>query len=602
MDRSRRLPFVHRRASLWKSSTAAIICREWIVILDCPNESGNGLSGRAHDDPGVATRQGTSLGQAIAWVLVSMMIGSLSCSNSDEPKTSESGFVLPPYAFHPTGTTVVISAMPASDLELRVRFGTSSSRLDRATDPSDTKAGVRYQTTLHELLPGSLYHYEVQGRALRGDEGSDFGEWLPGVIKSFRTARERGDLPWSFVVGGDDHSVVAYARSDCETPGHADYGILAAFHQTQKNMLSREADFYLNAGDTSNNHGFVPSGCSFNGRDLGAGTIGFEGDGSAFSQATARWGTWIHNNRFVLTRLPVFLAMGNHDGEQSWGNAEGDCRYMRNNASIGDTHVSSEAARLAMMPNPADTYSGHRSGAYYSFVWGDVEIFVLEPHKFGVSGPGAPFDGSHSFPEDANDWTLGSKQLTWLATRLRSSDRKWKLLISHHLLGGITGDNCYHYGRGSVGSTDTGNAKGKFLGEQAKIQSLMEETGAQAFLFGHDHIALAAEKLHNDGSGSGVHYITVGMLGFETPPAWATAAYFVENSDVNGDGVADYEPGDIDHGTPRDHASMEKGHFRATVNESHIEFCYYRSVHRNPAENNKLDFCYRVEAGAGRNH
>ena len=551
-------------------------------------------------EPATVNRRMTSPRRALAWILMSVMLGMfgpVSCSESDDPPASESSFMLPPYAFHPTDTTVVISAMTASDLELRVRYGISSTQLDYATDPSSAKAGVRHETTLRGLAPGNLYDYEVQGRAVAGESR---GEWLPGVVKSFRTARMRGDLPWSFVVGGDDHSVVAYARTACASEEHPEYGILAAFYQTQRNMLSRDADFYLNAGDTSNNHGFLQPGCSFKGRDLGAGTIGFGGDGSAFSQASARWGRWIQNNRFVLTRLPLFLAMGNHDGEQSWGNAKGDCRYMRNSPSVGDTHVSSEAARFAMLPNPANTYEGHSSGAYYSFVWGDAEIFVLDPHKFGVFGDGAPFDGSHSFPEDAGDWTLGSEQLAWLAASLRSSDRKWKLLISHHLLGGITGENCYHYGRGSVNATDTGNAKGTFLGEQAEIQSLMEETGAQAFLLGHDHVALAAEKKRRNGSGSGVHYITVGMLGFETPPSWATDSYFVENSDINGDGVADYETGDIDHGTPRDHGSMEKGHFRATVHDDHIEFCYYRSVRGDQSSNNKLEFCYRIEAGSGR--
>ena len=553
-----------------------------------PNESGDGLS----------DRWTTNVASASAWVRVSRLIvtsalltlcGFAGCSDPNGGTPQDIAFVLAPHAFHPTGTTVVISAIAASDLELRVRYGTSASRLDRVTKPSPARASVRYETTLRELTPGSLYHYEVQSRAKQE------GEWLRGVSKSFRTARERGDVPWSFVVGGDDHSVVAYSRTGCGSEMHPEYGILAAFFQTQRNMLSREADFYLNAGDTSNNHGFVQEGCSFAGRDLGGGTIGFKGNGSAFKQASARWGRWIQNNRFVMARLPLFFAMGNHDGEQSWGNAEGDCRYAQNHPTIGDTHVSSEAARLAMLPNPADTYDGHRSGAYYSFVWGDVEIFVLEPHKFGVSGSGAPFDGSHSFPEDANDWTLGSEQLSWLGRGLRKSDRKWKLLISHHLLGGITGDNCYHYGRGSVGSTDTGKATGKFLGEQAQIQALMEETGAQAFLLGHDHVALAAEKQRRDGSGSGVHYITVGMLGFETSPPWASEAYFVANSDINGDGVADYHPEDMDQGTPRDHGSAEKGHFRATVHQERLEFCYYRSRHNDPASNNQLEFCYRIE-------
>lgn len=533
---------------------------------------------------------------ALALILALLVLcGPQGCSQASDPKAPpEDLFALPPAAFHPTETTVVISAMATSDLEVRVRYGTSPESFDNTSSVSAAKAEVRHETTLSKLTPGTVYYYEVQSRTAASEA------WRPSQTNRFRTARQRDDSTFSFVVGGDDHSVVAYSRTDCGSPEHHEFGILAAFYQTQKNMLSREADFYLNAGDTSNNHGFVQPGCSFEGRDLGSGTIGFDGEGSSFRQAQARWSTWLRNNRLVMSQLPLFLAMGNHDGEQSWGNKEGDCAYMKNHPTIRDTHLSSEAARLAVLPNPAHTYDGHSSGAYYSFVWGDAEIFVLDPHKFGVSGPGAPYDGSHSFPEDASDWTLGREQLAWLERALRQSDRKWKLLISHHLLGGITSGNCYHYGRGNVGSTDTGKPTGTFLGEQAEIQALMEATGAQVFMLGHDHIALAAEKKNRDGSGSGVHYITVGMLGFETPPGWINDANFIENSDVNGDGVADYDPSDKDHGTPEDHGSMEKGHFRATVKPHKIEFCYYRSLHRDDASNNELEFCYPVTATTGR--
>ncbi len=525
--------------------------------------------------------------------LLSIVSLSFACGGDESPVSPaavEDDFAVPPFVFHPTESSAVVSFVPESDRWFQLHYGEAGGDLDGSSEVVRGAKGQRHEFKLAGLRAGTRYAFELRHR------GSDEELWQPGVGRKFRTARAKGVSGWSFAIGGDDHSVAAWARADCGSKGHAEAGLLEAFSQTQRNMKRRGVDFYINAGDTSNTHGYVADGCTFRGRDVGKGTIGTAGRGSAFREAWARWAIWLRNNQVALDAMPLYLAMGNHDGEQSFGNAQGDCRYFQGHPKIGDTHLSSEAARLALFPNPAGVYDGHSSGAYYSFPWGSAEFFILDAHKFGVSGQGRPFDGSHSYPESADDWTLGEDQMRWLEGALRRSDRRFKFLVAHHLLGGMTTGNCYHYGRGSVNATDTGNSRGAFLGEQRKIQALMEETGAQVFALGHDHVALAAEKLNRDGSGTGVHYLTVGMLGYETPPSWVTHADFSQHADFNGDGVADYDEGDVDHGTPRDHGTVEKGYFNVTMHEAHAEFCYYRTRKASDPTNDSVEFCYRVNA------
>jgi len=87
-------------------------------------------------------------------------------------------------------------------------------------------------------------------------------------------------------------------------------------------------------------------------------------------------------------------------------------------------------------------------------------------------------------PDKPEDWELDKTQFDWLNETLRRSDKKWKFIISHHIVGGaghyIAG---YEYGDGGGLWSHTGGPTG-----QRAINHLMEEYNVQFFVFGHNHL------------------------------------------------------------------------------------------------------------------
>jgi hypothetical protein len=98
-----------------------------------------------------------------------------------------------------------------------------------------------------------------------------------------------------------------------------------------------------------------------------------------------------------------------------------------------------------------------------------------------------------------------------------------KFVSAHSLLCVIdVSKNCYWYARGGVRATDDGTASGTFVGDQATLQATMvaAATRAQAFVYGHDHFTVAAEKL-TSGLGTGVHFI-VAAKPHGNPVGWGS--------------------------------------------------------------------------------
>lgn len=215
-----------------------------------------------------------------------------------------------------------------------------------------------------------------------------------------------------------------------------------------------------------------------------------------------------------LTRvMPVFMALGNHEREagffQRGADLEGKISNYQTKTEFNQRWATN--ARLEFIPNPrGDTYPEGGEGApgfdtsaewigdkgpwnagapthlgnFYAWSWGDALFIVLDPYRYTLVG-------SPVLPSAVQQWTLGKTQMAWLKKTLSESKARWKIICSHHQVGGgaingvgekvVYGDQDRAYGRGSA--IEARNPET----EQSKIHALMREHGAQFFLYGHDH-------------------------------------------------------------------------------------------------------------------
>ena len=133
---------------------------------------------------------------------------------------------------------------------------------------------------------------------------------------------------------------------------------------------------------------------------------------------------------------------------------------------------------------------------YCAFVWGDVQFVMLNVRGYTTT--------SHQLGEisdntgSATDFTLGAAQKAFVERVLRQSQRRYKVVLTHHVVGGNGGDReNSDYGRGG--------GRAAYVGEQRWLHDLMRECGAQILFYGHDHV-------FTDLVVDGIHYTLPGTI------------------------------------------------------------------------------------------
>jgi len=176
--------------------------------------------------------------------------------------------------------------------------------------------------------------------------------------------------------------------------------------------------------------------------------------------------------------MPVYMAMGNHDGEEGWNSLR----------------FRSREWRKKYFPLPDQTTypeGGHPDGNYYAFSWGSdknneggVQFIVLDAMAFS----------GENEPKTIYDWTLGQEQLDWLEGVLKKSDKDWSFACYHHVLGGWPKgpsemDTHIAYGRGPIFTAGDYQKHGDpSRVEQVKLTDWANKYGLRGFIYGHDHI------------------------------------------------------------------------------------------------------------------
>jgi len=275
----------------------------------------------------------------------------------------------------PTASSVTARVLAYEDADGWIAYGTTPGATMSRTPTRRFVRGEPADLVLSGLRPDTRYVYQLHLGAAAGPE------W------AFHTARPRG-RGFTFTVTADSH------LDDRTDP--------AVYQRTLANARADAPDFHVDLGDT-----FMTD--KYASRD------------EAAKQYLAQ--------RYYFGQLassaPLFLVLGNHDGERPRGREE-------------DSLVAwSTRMRTRYFPNPVPDafYSGSATTQadvgpvqnYYAWEWGDALFIVLDPYRYSRGGRGEPDNWSQ---------TLGEEQYRWLARTLASSAAPFKYVFVHHLVGG----------------------------------------------------------------------------------------------------------------------------------------------------------------------
>lgn len=333
----------------------------------------------------------------------------------------------------PTATSVTLSVLASTDTEATLTWEPVG-----GTRRLSMKAGIPLEVEIGGLSPGQSHRYTISG---------------PGraaVAGSFRTAPVAG-TPFRFVVQADSH-----------LDGNTD---TLVYENTLSNMAADGADFVVDLGDTFMTDKFPR----------------FE---DAASQYLAQ--------RYYLGRvgriMPVFLALGNHDGEAGW--------MTRDRGAMTEW---ARATRLRFFPSPqasAFYKAGPPNSAYYAWNWGDALFLVLDPFMQTRTRPGPGGDGWA--------WTLGRDQYDWLDRTLAESKARHRFVFIHHLVGGSAQQRAQEarggaeasrfFEWGGAGADGSAAFAVHRSGWRMPIHDLLRSHGVSAVFHGHDHLYARQER------------------------------------------------------------------------------------------------------------
>lgn len=371
---------------------------------------------------------------------------------------------IPPYAGNvilgrPTDRSITLSILASTAASVRVSYGADSSP-DHLTAPIQLTPGQPRELLLPDLTPNTAYHYRILDADTRKPLlPSD----KPGT---FHTARPPGS---SFTF-------------DLQADSHLDAGCRPDLYQlTLASIAADHPDFLIDLGDTF-----------------------MTGKHPSRSSALLQYNAQRYYLGLVSHSAPLFLVLGNHDGEET----------KKRGASDPDGLATwSCLQRKNFFPNPFPSppnsfYTGNTAPHptigllhdYYAFTWGDALFIALDP--YWTSGPGqrsakgGRAGGGGAGNNSGWDMTLGKDQYAFLAKTLASSHAKYKFILIHQLVGGL--DNAgrggaeaadfFEWGGHDLDHSDTFAAhRPDFPSPALPVHQLLLKYHVTAVFHGHDH-------------------------------------------------------------------------------------------------------------------
>ncbi len=343
----------------------------------------------------------------------------------------------------------VISGRPAADqITLSVRRNDSdgmaellywaegSSEASAAiAGPFPLKQAEPRELRLQGLQTDTMYHYRLR-------EPSQTADLLEG---SFRTARKAGQ-PFRFTMTADSHL-------DQNTSTRL-------YRDTLHNIRQRQPDFHIDLGDT-----FM--------------TDKYQTREEALRQYQAQRIFFSS----LADRVPLFLVLGNHDGE--------DVKLRRGADNLA-VWANTQRRRYFPNPRPDNFYSGSQATDaaqgpledYFAWQWGDALMIVLNPYWYGPERKAA----------ERWNLSLGDQQYQWLEKTLSQTSAAYIFVFIHQLAGGADrqgrgGAEAVPFGEwGGLNADGTPGLAANRPGWKEPVHALLRRYRVSAVFHGHDHL------------------------------------------------------------------------------------------------------------------
>jgi hypothetical protein len=352
----------------------------------------------------------------------------------------------------PTDHSITVQAFFDSPAEVCVQYGTASGIYPGQTTWQVFSAGESAEILVANLNANTQYVYRMCYRVPGAATFTTRPEF------SFHTQRAPGST-FSFIVQADPH---LDEQSDT-----------ALYRRCLRNQLEDGPDFMIDLGDI-----LMSDKLKNAANMLSHDTITYR-----CHLLRSYYETECHS-------VPLFIALGNHEGESGW-----QLNGTANNVAIWG---ATDRKKYFLNPSPDNFYTGDPSTPnfvgqrenYYSWQWGDAQFIVLDPYWYTSPKP----DSLHGWR-----WTLGKTQYDWLKTTLESSTATFKFVFAHQIIGGDPD------GRGGVEFADRYEWGGDNLdgtpgfmanrpGWYKPIKDLLTEHRVNIFFHGHDHFFGKQEK------------------------------------------------------------------------------------------------------------
>jgi hypothetical protein len=283
----------------------------------------------------------------------------------------------------PEKNSVTLSVLAYRNMNGYVTYGTRPGVCTNQIREHQFNAGKPIEFVIGQLQADTKYFYQFHSRLNGGMQFTNSPEF------TFHTARP-ADGSFTFTMTADVHL-------DEHTSAQV-------YQQSLANIRAEHPDFHIDLGNL------------------------FMTDKHSTRDEAARQ---YLAQRFYLgqigSSIPIFLALGVHDGESS--------RYE--DGSPDSLAVWSNEIRKKYFPNPVpdNFYTGNvipkSTGGlpenYYAWTWGDALFVVLDPYSCTLPQHGGG---------DGWAWSLGREQYDWLARTLETCKARHKFIFIHNLLAG----------------------------------------------------------------------------------------------------------------------------------------------------------------------
>lgn len=346
----------------------------------------------------------------------------------------------------PTDNSVLFDALSDKTLETYVAYGTSQTAMNLQTPLGQFQATNPIKITLDRMSAGTRYYYQLYYR-FPGES-----TFRLGMSGSFTTQRGNGQ-GFSFAVEADPH-----------LDENSNY---YTFSNTLQNEAKLKPDFLIDLGDNFMTEKYPIVNSYY------------------IEQRNLLYRNFWDN---ICNNIPLYIVVGNHEGELGWFNtSQATDEFNLTNSIRRKYYCNPEPNGFYTGNNINDVWLGNREN-YYSWNWGDVLFVVIDPYEF------TPVK-----PSDAWGFTLGKVQYDWFRSTLENSKAKYKFVFAHQLVGG---DSQGRGGAERVNLAEMGgqNADGTYgfdtqrPGWGKPIHRIMLENGVQIYFHGHDHLYVEQSK------------------------------------------------------------------------------------------------------------